>query len=226
MRLPLPGAILLPAVLLLASAPVALPESLFDLAFSEHGLVESLTVALWVLAGAMFTAAAMVRGGAVAWLAAPLCFAAALREADVHQAMTGISILKLRFYSSDVIEPWEKLAAVGVLLPLLTAAAVLLGLFLRRWRCDGLRNAEMRMMCGAIGLLVSSKVVDRLPAVLREWSGMETAAVVVHSMQAVEEGIELLLPVLFLASYALANPGRLPQRTAPRGAARASAALI
>lgn len=174
--------------------------------FDEHGLIESLTVALWLVAAAIFAKAAPVGGGgAVAWLAAPVCVAAALREADLHLTLTGFSILKIRFYSSDAFGAQEKLLALAVVLPIVLALAALLALLVQRLRRSGAGGPAMRLLLATLALLVLSKLADRSPTILLQWYGIDLSSFVARLMTAFEEGIELLLPVLFVASFRIAQ---------------------
>jgi hypothetical protein len=191
-------------------AAATLPNSTFARLFNEYGVIESMTVAAWLIAAVFFAREAITRGGAVARLAVPVCVAAALREADLHIALTGLSILKIRFYSSDAFSGWAKLLALAVVLPIGTALAALLVLLVRRLRRDGAGSPAIRLLLATIALLVLSKVLDRSPAVLLEWYGIERSDVVRRWMQAFEEGIELLLPILFVASFRTAGTHWVP----------------
>ena len=190
-------------------AAATLPDPAFARLFNEYGLVESLTIAAWLVAAVIFATEAISRGGAVAWLAVPVCIAAALREADLHVALTGLSVLKIRFYASDAFAVWEKLLALAVVLPIGAALAALLLLLVRRLRRDGAGSPAIRLLLVTLALLVLSKVLDRSPAVLLEWYGFQRSDDLRRWMQAFEEGIELLLPVLFVASFRTGWTGRV-----------------
>jgi hypothetical protein len=202
------GPIRLVAICLVAFflSAATLPDRTFGHLFDEHGLIESLTVALWLVAAAIFAKAAPVGGGgAVAWLAAPVCVAAALREADLHLTLTGFSILKIRFYSSDAFGAQEKLLALAVVLPIVLALAALLALLVQRLRRSGAGGPAMRLLLATLALLVLSKLADRSPTILLQWYGIDLSSFVARLMTAFEEGIELLLPVLFVASFRIAQ---------------------
>ncbi len=147
----------------------------------------------------------MAGGGAVAWLAAPICVAAALREADLHLTLTGYSILKIRFYTSGAFGAQEKLLALAVVLPIALALAALLALLVMRLRRNGTGGPAMRLLLATLVLLMLSKLADRSPALLLQWYEIDLPSFVARLTTAFEEGIELLLPVLFVASYRLAQ---------------------
>lgn len=202
------GPVRLVAICLVAFflSAATLPDRTFGHLFDEHGLIESLTVALWLVAAAIFAKAALVGGGgAAAWLAAPVCVAAALREADLHLTLTGFSILKVRFYTSDAFGAQEKLLALAVVLPIVLALAALIVLLVQRLRRSGAGSPAMRLLLATLALLTLSKLADRSPAILLHSYGIDLSSFVARLMTAFEEGIELLLPVLFVASFRIAQ---------------------
>jgi len=175
----------------------------FQRTFSEHGIVEMINVAAWLACALVFARIAWRGRELVAVLSVFPLFAAALREADLHTAFTGYSVLKVSFWLDGRFEPFHKLVAAAVLLPTLVSLGWLVLLLVRRLRRGGLGSPAMSMLLLAIGLLVFSKVCDRAPAVLHESYVVDLPALVRRMTQALEEGIELTLPVIFAWSYFL-----------------------
>jgi hypothetical protein len=201
------------SMLAFALAAATLPDPIFARLFDEYGLIESLTLAAWLVAAVMFAREAIARGGAVAWLAAPVCVAAAAREADLHLRLTGSSILKLEFYGSGDFAVWEKLLALAAVLPLAVALGALLVLLVQRLRREGAGSPAMRLLLLTLVLLVLSKLFDRSPSVFRDWYGVELPSAARRFLRVFEEGIELLLPVLFVAAFRMARNAVDPRGT-------------
>lgn len=169
----------------------------FQQAFSEHGIVEMINAIAWLVAALVFAWMAWRGRDRVATLAVFPLFAAALREADLHTAFTGYSVLKVSFWLDGRFDPLHKAVVAAVLLPTLVSLGLLVARLLRRLRRGHLGSPAMATLLLAIALLVFSKVCDRAPAVLSESYGVELSAFARRWTQALEEGLELLLPLLF-----------------------------
>jgi hypothetical protein len=179
-------------------------------AFAEGGPIETITTLLWLVTAA---GVVVVRRGSVISLAiAYLCLAAAARELDWHTAFTGYSVLKIGFYHRAEHALHHQLIAGLVMLGLIGSVTVLVVALVRRIR------STPRVMVPAWGwvlivtavTLVGSKVVDRAPAVLIEDADIRFSARTYGAMLAVEEGLEMLLPLGILAATGLA--GASPRR--------------
>jgi hypothetical protein len=200
-------------VLLLVLATV-LSGPAFQLTFSEHGIVEMINAVAWLIVALLFARIAWRGRELVAVLSVFPLFAAALREADLHTAFTGYSVLKVSFWFDGRFEPLHKLLAAAVLLPTLVSLGWLAVLLVRRLRMGDLGRPAISMLLLAIGLLVFSKACDRAPAVLLESYGVDLPAFVRRWTQALEEGIELTLPAFFAWAYFLRGEPRGRKRIA------------
>jgi hypothetical protein len=134
-----------------------------------------------------------------------VAIAAAAREWDWHLAFTDYSVLKPPFYYREGTIP-ERLIAGGIMLVVIAAVVVLLArlIHLRPWK------RPWPWWVFALGfaffMLVSTKAVDRAPAILRDdlgWINLDEHLRVRTVFYAIEEGLEMLLPVFF-GAHALA----------------------
>jgi hypothetical protein len=205
------------AAIALVLAAIFLPDASFASLFEENGPIEWLSVAGWLVVSLVFVRAALQGAGPVAWLGAVLTLAAALREADLHKVLTGYSVLKVSFYTGAGFAIWQKLLAAFVVIPAAVAMVALSWMLLRRLLGGGLRHWSVRLVLVAIGLLVFSKLLDRTPAVMFEWFGVQFSPLMLRLMLAFEEGIETLLPFAFLLPFLVAR--REASRHVPRAGA-------
>lgn len=164
---------------------------------AEDQLVEDST--LWVY-GLAVACALLLRWPGMPRLdmaaAALLLVAMAAREADLHKAMFGISILKSRFYL-DATSAWPVLAALAVLIPIVAAGLWLLTRYGRRWLQAPRRwNAPMVSMTTMVLVMVFAKIMDRTPATLDEMQLLQhTPQALVYVMLSLEEILEFALPL-------------------------------
>jgi hypothetical protein len=208
----------------LVLAAIFLSDASFAWLFEENGPVEWLTVAGWLVVSVVFVRAALQGAGPVAWLGAVLTLAAAMREADLHKLLTGFSVLKISFYTGTGFALWQKLLAALVVIPTAVVLVALSWMLLRRILGGGLRHRSVRLVLVAVGLLVFSKVLDRTPAVMFEWFGVQFPAIILRLMLAFEEGIEALLPFAFLLPFLVARHAASPavaRQAAPHAVAAA-----
>ncbi|NLD70013.1 MAG: hypothetical protein GX644_14510 [Limnobacter sp.] len=193
--------LLLGTMLVLMLTASLISDASFARLFEEHGLIEWLSFAIWLAVAAVFARMALRSGGIVAWLAVPVCIAAALREADLHKSLTGYSVLKLGFYSSPDFAAWQKAVAGLVVAATAIALVALVALAVRSALRHGILNPPMLLLILAVGLLVVTKVFDRAPAVLLEDFGIALSELTRRWLQAFEEGLEALLPIPFLLAF-------------------------
>jgi hypothetical protein len=169
---------------------------------SEEGPVEFGT--LWVY-GAAVLCALLLRGPGTSRLdlaaAAVLLLAMMAREADLHKAMFGLSILKSRFYL-DATSPWPVLAALAVLLPIVLSGLWLLVRHGRRWlRPMAQWTAPMVSVTVLVAAMVVAKILDRTPATLDDLGLLQrTPQAIVYVMLSLEEILEFALPVFAIAA--------------------------
>ena len=202
------------AALMVLLALQLLPEQ-FVWLFSEDGPVELTSLGFWLLlAAACFTLPGLPRRP---WQQGIVALLAAAREADLHKAFTETSVLKTSYYLKSAAPPLEKLLAALVTVPALVLVIYVLvsgARLIRRtraWRFDWGRTVLL-----AMGLMVATKLLDRSEAVVADWFGLHAPELLHRFIAAFEEGVECLLPVLFLAALlqyqyqhlTAADPGR------------------
>lgn len=186
--------------MLIAFAGTALllsPET-FAWLYEENGPIEVVSVLLWGAAAVYFARDAIRGGGLTPALGALLSLAAGMREADLHKAITGYSVLKISFYRSAEFPLSHRLFAGVIVAAIAVALIVLLALFLRSLLRNGWASRAMKWLLLAIVILVVSKVLDRAPATLQEDFGILLSEPVRRQFTAFEEGLEACLPLVFL----------------------------
>lgn len=194
-------------LLFLLVSPVFLHGATYQGVFAEGGLVETVSFAGWLIAAAMILFRVRPLGArAVSFAALSLAFAA--READWQKKFTTEGVLRTNYYENAAIPLLERAIAGAVVLVLLVgllyaAYATIRFLFFERgWEA---RSGVWLFATGAC--LVLGKSLDRLPAELRNWFGIETGEAVVRHLGALEEGLEALAPLVFLWSIWLSAYG-------------------
>jgi hypothetical protein len=206
------------AVVALCAAALVMPDATHDTVFLENGPVETASAVLWVLLAVLLLALVRPISPAVA-AGAVVALASAAREMDLHKNVTGYSVLKPGFYLKPEFELHHQVIA-GLLVALLGVSAAVL---LRRL-ATLLRHAPRPWPAWTLGLaqafavLVVSKVLDRAPAILRDDMDIRLSDHALDVGIALEEGLELLVPVWFAAvtlSFFLHARARRPD-TAPR----------
>jgi hypothetical protein len=173
---------------------------------SEGGAIESAT--LWAYLTAVL-GICLLRWPAASWrdvaAACVVLLAMAAREADLHIALYGISILKSRFYLDASLQ--QILGALAVLLPIAMSACWLLYRYMSSWlRPPSRWSVPATTVALMIGLMVVAKVFDRTPALLGAWREQVPAALL-HVMLALEEVVELSLPLFALLAMAQCRIG-------------------
>ncbi len=124
-----------------------------------------------------------------------LLLAMAAREADLHTAMFGISILKSRFYIDAPIG--QILAALAVLLPIVLSAVWLAARHARQWLQSPARwSPPAATLAVLVASMVVAKVFDRTPDTLTQLQLQAWLTPSVrHVMLALEEILEFALPL-------------------------------
>ncbi len=176
------------------------PEALLRL-MDETGPIEHATALLYFLGAAWVLVAGVPQTERPLRLplGVLLCGFGA-RELDLHKAFSGLSVLKGSFYLGDA--PWaHKLAALAAVLPVLAAIVVLLLRYTAPvWR--GLRRGQAGAVTVAVfvATLVVSKILDRSRMVLLEDYGVDVGVSVSALLVALEESLELALPLIVMAA--------------------------
>jgi hypothetical protein len=207
----------LAAIAGLAVLGLVLDAPLQSRLFSESGPFEIASEWLWVLLGAACLAIA-----GCPWrrrlLLSALALVLAMREADWHKAFTADSIFKSNYYQDMPAPLAEKLLAGAV------ALACILGLVwagVLAWR-SLIRDRNLREPWGlvvALGivLLPLVKIVDRSHSILVERHGIAMPAAVERMLAPVEEGTEMLLPLILASGLWLyrRQERRMPRTSQP-----------
>jgi len=168
--------------------------------FSETGAVEGGSILAWF---ALAVAIVVLLGPRTlsAWAGVVLCVFAAAREADWHKEFTGYSVLKPGFFLSSEHELTHQLIAAPIVA--LTAASVIFVCYRMFKRIRSLENPNVGWVWGlgfSIFVLVGSKLLDRAPAILRDDFGITVGEGILAAGLALEEGLELWLPGVFLGA--------------------------
>ena len=165
--------------------------------FAETGPFEELSPWLWLLLGASIVAVHRKLTPGVA-AGVVLCVACAAREWDWHKSFTGYSVLKPGFYLTTEHPLTHQILAGAAVLAVGASAAILLYKFisLRPWASSP-RPAWLLALLFAVFMLALTKVLDRTPGILRGDFGIELAGPVLLLFGALEEGLEMLLPLYF-----------------------------
>ena len=128
--------------------------------------------------------------------------AAAAREWDWHIRFTGYSMLKPPYYYREG-DTLGRIIAGAIMLLVIASVVVLVArlIHLRPWRRPW--PWWVFALGFAFGMLVFTKAVDRAPAILRDDLGFDLPERVRLVFYAIEEGLEMMLPIFF-AAHALA----------------------
>lgn len=176
-------------------------EAIF--ALSEQGPYEQLSLVFWLLLAAYIVWRWRPGNASVYCLAAGALIAAG-REASLHKAFYGVSVLKVNFYTLPDVPLLHKLLIGSVVLILLAALLYSLWLLIDWLRQGGWRRESGQIMIVGVGLLVGTKVLDRLNSVLRVDFDIRLSALVAENVVILEESLEMALPlVLLIAAWRL-----------------------
>lgn len=175
---------------------------------SEEGLFEQ---ASWVL---YFVVAAvclfLIREDPRLYAtSAVVVLAMGARELDLHRRFTTDSMLKSRYYLKVQAPLIEKLIAGAIVLALTAVVLYMLvrylPLLLRRLRE---RSAAAITLATSFGVLVLTKIADRLPDLMRHDFGAVAPAWLLHLQAVFEEPLESTIPLLFLLAIVQARLAR------------------
>lgn len=165
--------------------------------FAESGPFERLSPWLWLLLAAVIVGAyRRMSPGVIAGVI--VCLACAAREWDMHKSFTGYSVLKPGFYMTTE-HPLSHQLVAGLIVLALGASVVILLCKLVRLRpwVSSPRPAWLQALGFAVIMLALTKVLDRTPGILRGDFGIELAGRALLLFGALEEGLEMLLPLYF-----------------------------
>lgn len=163
----------------------------------EGGPIEGMTEILYFVLAAALWLSPRAAGEWRTTLALSVMLAAAgAREMDLHKHWTGTSVLKVSFYLRDA--PLHQKIIAFVILALIAAAAIHL---LRQhgkvlWQRLKAREPVACSIALFFITMAISKVLDRSINVLAEDFGIASSASVLALVSALEETVELSLPVM------------------------------
>lgn len=175
----------------------ALDPSITRSLVAESGVFELLSPPLWVALAALclFTLGSNNRWG---WGTAALASIFAAREADWHKAFTADSIFKHAFYRSTEISATQKFwGGLAAAISVVVLLWMLLACIRHICRTRAWRRAWGRLTLLSILLMVFTKVCDRLENIIKVDYGILLTAHESAIFHMHEEGIEMLLPILF-----------------------------
>jgi hypothetical protein len=171
---------------------VQTPEAVMRL-MSEQGPVETSTATLFFVLALGLYWLRPAQDDRRSWLAmAGLCAAAGAREMDWHTTWAGKSMLKVSFYLGPA--PWlQKLMAFVILMLATTSFIYLLNRHARRlWRALPEREPVATLLITT----AMTKVIDRAVNLLAVDHGVAVALPVRALALAMEESMELSLPLM------------------------------
>lgn len=184
-------------VVFLLLIPVTLSPGSARWMISEEGPIEILSIVAWLVLGAQFALSSF--RASIRWPMTLLFLGFGAREADLHKAFTTTGMLKLTYYTRSAAPMGEKLIAG-------TVALIFIGLLLygayqffrfllsqSNWKTN---TGRWVLLAGFLFFI--SKVMDRAPNVLREEHGVYLAHWVGIYCGTLEEGLELLVPVMLI----------------------------
>jgi flagellar biosynthesis protein FliR len=144
----------------------------------------------------------------------------AMRKLDFDKRFTAMGVLKSKFLVSSDVPLIQKIIG-GLVLALLLYCIVRTVLAHGRDLLRRLFNPALHQWGILLGLacMVISKSVDGLGRKVKGWTGYELDSVTVKNASAVEECLELFIPVFFLLAFLsfarfLAEPGELRKNAA------------
>lgn len=180
----------------LVTLAVSLSPELFVPLFSEAGPFERMSAPLWLGLAMMLLVTLKTPAEAAMAALALLC---AARETDWHKAFTAQSITKISTYLSEAV-PWREKLAGAAIIALALGLATYLAVRLYRYliRQQGITAPAGQVLAVAVVLLPLSKLLDRTPSLLRNSFGIVIRQSGDQIMKALEEGIEMLVPVLLI----------------------------
>lgn len=163
----------------------------------EGGPIEGMTEILYFVLAAALWLSPRAPGELRTTLALSVMLAAAgAREMDLHKYWTGTSVLKVSFYLRDA--PLHQKIIALVILALIAAAAI--HLLRQHGKALWQRLKAREPVACSIALffitMAISKVLDRSINVLAEDFGIASSASVLALVSALEETVELALPVM------------------------------
>ncbi len=168
--------------------------------FVENGPVENQSIAGW-LSLCAFCLWSFRLAPRVLLPGALTALVGAAREDDLQNAITGENLFRLKWYFKAVAPLSEKLIAASVLIAVIGLLLYMLGIGARAFlRPASWQHGWVLTTILALGVGAASLVLDKLQAYVHDFTGHwlhQQASLIV---KALEEGLELALPLLFVCA--------------------------
>lgn len=180
-----------------------LPDTAAAYALSESGLFEQFSLIFWAMLS-IYIIWRWWPGSADSWAVAMLPLIALAREASLHKSLYGMSVLKFKFYLAPHIALSSKLITGAIVITLISS--LFYGLYLAySWLKQGaIKRSSGQFVLTGIIVLLTTKVFDRMNAILRADFNILLSEHVAETIIVLEESFEMALPLIFLiaAHYA------------------------
>ena len=168
---------------------------------AENGMIETLTVIGYACAILFVIFACTQMKGSTRWAVVIMLAYMCMREMDLHKSVSGVSILKSRFWLGSHVPVTDKVLAILILLPVIW----MLFHFIRNHARTFFRelfNKEGHAITILVFFIVLavSKCIDRSLNVLTELYEMHFTDWLVAFQVSQEEYLECLLPVLIMVA--------------------------
>ncbi len=209
--------------LLLVPIPLLIGKQDMHHLFSEEGPFEVLSAVFWAVLGLLCLSRA--RQSPRAMIPCALAaFIGCARELDLHTALTGVSLFKSSYYLKSAAPLGEKLLAAAITLIVFAVLVDVARAGLRALRQRGaLQQPWLQTSLLAIGAAAFTKLLDKLQSFVHDFTGHWLPQLYSLIVNALEEGMEMSLPLLFIVAlvqfwrlslgdealeYSVANDGR------------------
>ena len=185
------------AAMLALALWLGLPVGALNALMFEAGWVETFTLMAYAAAIVAVGLTLLVPGDRIARAAILLLLVAlGAREMDLHMALTGTSVLRVSYYLRGAFSPEKGLALAVVALVLACVGYLLRHYAALFWR--GVRSGQpiAWSVVAFFAAGVVAKILDRCVTILRNDFGVAVTPSAAALVLAVEEMLELSLPVL------------------------------
>lgn len=176
-----------------------LSDEAAEFALSEAGPFEQLSLVFWALLSG-YIIWRWWPGSWQSWTLAMLPLIALAREASLHKVIYGVSVLKRQFYLSADIQLMSKLILGSITLVLVAALLYGLYLFYVWLKAGAWRHSSGQFLIVGMGLLIGTKILDRMNSILRADFGIILPTHFAESVVVFEESLEMALPLVLLAA--------------------------
>lgn len=185
--------------LVMATCAYQFDADMAVLMFSEDGFLEQASPLIWFAASLFLFWKCRGRETKYLIFAITLLLLAG-REWDLHKAFTSDSFLKINFYKQTFgLEQFFGGMAALFFIGMLTATVV--NIVRDTIFKGGFKLLSGQLLMAGFGLIALSKVLDRIPSVLRHEHGIVLSFRFDLMLQSLEEGYEFFAPILIFAAF-------------------------